>query len=139
MFAPAYERRWRNGDTLETEVVVHPLLRQFSAEGRSVAHFQGAYDLSIRDHFEMQRACQRHVDNATSKTVQLKRGTSADELSELYMEYLPELKGVTVYPDGSREDQPLTPLSLEEALRHIGSSDSGVPETQSCPGGVCEL
>lgn len=141
MFAPAYRRRWRIGDDLAEEVVVHPLLRRFVTEGRSVTHFRGAYDISLREGFEVQRACQRHVDNAISKTLQVRQGTSAEELSELYMEYLPELKGVTVYPEGSREDQPLSPLSLEEALRYISeeAASTAVAETPSCPGGACEL
>ena len=141
MFAPAYRRRWRVGDELAEEVVVHPLLRRFVTEGRSVTHFRGAYDISLREGFEVQRACQRHVDNAISKTLQVRSGTSREELSELYMEYLPELKGVTVYPEGSREDQPLSPLSLEEALRYISGTEtqSAVAETVSCPGGVCEI
>ena len=64
----------------------------------------------------MQRVCQKHVDNAVSKTVNVPHGTTPEALSDLLMEFLPDLKGVTVYPDGSRENQPLTPLPLEDAL-----------------------
>lgn len=137
MFAAAYERRWYNGDKRDMEIVVHPLFKEFLEAGRSVDHFQGTYDLSMRDHLEMQRICQRHVDNAVSKTINLQPGTSPHELSALYMEYLPELKGVTVYPEGSREDQPLTPLTVEQAREHIGAS-AGAAEA-SCRSGVCDI
>lgn len=139
MFAAAYRRKYRDGDALKEEIVVHPLFKQFVEEGRDVSHFQGAHDLAIRDHFEMQRVCQRHLDNACSKTINLPHGTSEEELSELYMEFFPELKGVTVYPDGSRENQPLTPMSLDEAMRHLGESGQGALSADACRNGSCDI
>ncbi len=139
MFAAAYERRWNNGDVKEMEVVVHPLFKSFVAAGRDVSHFQGAHDLSMRDHLEMQRVCQRHIDNAVSKTINIKPGTSVEELSDLYMEYIPELKGVTVYPEGSRENQPLTPLSLEEALQQAATAIEEATSFDSCKSGSCDI
>jgi ribonucleoside-diphosphate reductase alpha chain len=138
MFAPAYRRKFQDGDELREEVVVHPLFQQYVAEGRSVKHFQGAYQLKLRDHFEMQRICQKHLDNACSKTINVMPGTSAEELSDLYMEFLPELKGLTVYPEGSREDQPLTPLSIEEALEYAQTASAEV-EGGNCRSGSCEI
>ena len=138
MFAPAYRRKFRDGEELREEVVVHPLFQQFVAEGRSVKHFQGAYQLKLRDHFEMQRICQKHLDNACSKTINVLPGTSAEELSDLYMEFLPELKGLTIYPEGSREDQPLTPLTYEEALEYAQNSTAAV-DGGKCRSGVCDI
>lgn len=138
MFAPAYERRWWVGDARHSEVVVHPLLAEYVRCGLDTGHFQGTFDLSIRDHLEMQRTCQKHVDNAVSKTINLAPGTDPEELSDLIMEYLPELKGITVYPEGSRENQPLTPLSMEQAMEHIESS-TGTAGVDSCRGGVCDV
>ncbi len=141
MFAPAYRRKYRDGDALKEEIVVHPLLKEFILAGKDVKHFQGAYNLKMKDHFEMQRTCQKHLDNACSKTINVPQGTSAEELSDLYMEYFPELKGVTVYPEGSREDQPLTPMTLKEAIAIIQAEAPTLEETQSgrCKSGVCEI
>lgn len=138
MFAPAYRRKFRDGEDLREEVVVHPLFQQFVADGRSVKHFQGAYQLKLRDHFEMQRICQKHLDNACSKTINVLPGTSAEELSDLYMEFLPELKGLTVYPEGSREDQPLTPLTYEEALEYAQTATIAA-DGGKCRSGVCDI
>jgi ribonucleoside-diphosphate reductase alpha chain len=141
MFAPAHIRRYRDGDELKQEVVVHPLFKQYVEEGKSVKHFQGAYDLKLRDHFEMQRVCQRHIDNATSKTINVSPGTSVEELSDLYIEYFPELKGVTVYPEGSREDQPLTPIPLEDAIA-TAKGDKSVLKAyaqDTCKNGSCDV
>lgn len=140
IFAAAYERRYRKGEELAMEVVVDPMFKRFVAEGRGVEHFVGAHDLSMRDHLEMQRTCQRHVDNAVSKTINLPYGTSADELSALYMEYLPDLKGITVYPDGSRENQPLTPIPLDRATALAEEAVSAESlSADPCRSGVCEV
>lgn len=138
IFAMAYERRYRKGTEKAVEVVADPLFRRYVAEGRLTDKFQNSYDLRIKDHLEMQRTCQRHVDNAVSKTINLPPGTTAEELSELYAEFLPELKGVTVYPVGSREDQPLTPLSGEAAEQAV--MDSIVEAAGgSCRSGQCDI
>jgi len=139
MFAPAYERRYFDNDEKKVEIVIHPLLKKFIDEDRDVSHFQGAHDISLRDHFEMQRTCQKHVDNAVSKTINIPQNTSVDELSDLYMEYLPELKGVTVYPDGSREDQPLTPISLSKAIEHAQIAKQEATSIDSCKSGMCDI
>jgi ribonucleoside-diphosphate reductase alpha chain len=142
LFAPAHIRKFRKLDELAKEIVIHPLFKQFVEEGKSTKHFQGAYDLKLRDHFEVQRACQKHIDNAVSKTINVMPGTSAEELSDLYMEYLPELKGVTIYPEGSREDQPLTPLSIEEALAALKGKGDKILMSYSqdaCKDGKCDI
>lgn len=140
-FGPGHVRAFRDGEDLKRETVIHPLFQKMVEEGKDTSHFITSYDISMRSHFEMQRTCQRHVDNAVSKTINLAPGTSPEELSELYMEFLPDLKGVTVYPEGSREDQPITPLSREEATRivleKLGSS-GGALSADSCRiGGDC--
>lgn len=140
MFSPVHDRRFYEGPELKTERVVHPLLSKFLAEGRDISHFQGTFDIGLRDHFEVQRTCQRHLDNACSKTINLPQGTSEEELSELYMEFFPDLKGVTIYPDGSRENQPLTPLPLDEALRSITGHESLEAYAKDpCRGGSCDI
>lgn len=138
LFAAAYIRAWRKGEELVKEPNVHPLFKQFVEEGRDVSHFQGTFDLSLRDHLEMQRVCQKHIDNAVSKTINIVQGTSIEELSDAFMEYLPDLKGLTVYPDGSRENQPLSPLTIEEALNLLGA-ETGSASLDGCRNGVCDF
>jgi ribonucleoside-diphosphate reductase alpha chain len=138
MFAAAYIRRWMDQDVRKEEIVIHPLFKWFMDSGLSVKHFQGSHEIKLKDHFEMQRTVQKHVDNAVSKTINVPQGVSADELSELYMEYLPDLKGVTVYPEGSRENQPLTPMDLDEAIKHYKNATAEVTEGK-CHGGYCEI
>jgi ribonucleoside-diphosphate reductase alpha chain len=138
MFAAAYNRKFMDGDRRAEEIVIHPLFKRFLDENRSVEHFQGAHEIPMRDHLEMQRLCQRHLDNSVSKTVNIPQGTTEEELSELFMEFLPEIKGVTVYPDGSRENQPLTPIPLQEAIEKYKNAKVETTESR-CKSGVCQL
>lgn len=97
--------------------------------------------MKIRDHLEMQRTCQKHVDNAVSKTINLAPGTSPEELSELFMEFIPDLKGCTVYPEGSRDDQPLTPIPYDQALNLAKNSKVGqrMQSDDACRSGNCDV
>lgn len=139
MFAPAYVRKFQDGDKLKSEVVIHPLFKKAVEEGKSVKHFQGTQDLKIKDHFEVQRICQKHLDAACSKTISIPQDTTEEELSDLFMEYLPELKGTTIYREGSRKDQPLTPLSLDEALKHVAKAKVEATAKDGCKNGTCDI
>jgi ribonucleoside-diphosphate reductase alpha chain len=142
MYGPAYTMTYYIDaeKTKAKKVVVHPLFKKFIDEGKNVDHFQGAFDITLRDHFEVQRVCQRHLDNACSKTINVPAGTSEDELSDLFMEFFPDLKGVTIYPDGSREDQPLQHMSLEEAIACAKTATSVEAGTKvACKGGSCDI
>ena len=70
---------------------------------------------------------QNYVDHAISSTINMPAwGTSTNnenkvrEYGNILMKYLPELRGVTIYPDGSRSGQPLTPVPYEDAIKQIG-------------------
>jgi len=139
LFAKAMIRK----DRVSERVYVHPLYEKMIKENQEIPEwFVDAFDLQPKDHFEMQVACQKYCDASVSKTINLPKETTAEDLSSLLLEYIYDLKGVTVYRDGSREGQILNKMSLEEVKEHLASGkveSNMTVEDVSCITGTCEL
>lgn len=71
--------------------------------------FVTAHDIRPMEHVKMVSAIQKYVDLSISKTVNLSNNATIDDVMNIYMyAWKSGLKGVTVYRDGSREDQTLS-------------------------------
>ena len=67
-------------------------------------------------------------------------------MGDLWLEYLPEVKGTTFYRAGSRGQEPLEAIPLDEAMRLMSAGkhdhrDAEINEQNmmDCVDGVCEI
>ncbi|MFP3869452.1 MAG: vitamin B12-dependent ribonucleotide reductase [Syntrophobacteria bacterium] len=131
IFAISFLRKVLDGQEL---LEVHPLFRQIAkergfyseelmkeiAEKGSVQHidavpddvkklFVTAHDIHPEWHIRIQGAFQKYTDNAVSKTINFSYSATREDVRSAYLlAYHSGCKGLTIYRDGSRDQQVLS-------------------------------
>jgi ribonucleoside-diphosphate reductase alpha chain len=153
IFAVAYKRRYIDGNRLDgtetrrfqyyIDTAAQDLMDRYGVDGDSI---ETALDLAKdpERRVAFQADVQDYVDMGISSTLNLPAWGEADEdkvdeFARIIAKYAPRLRGLTMYPDGSRGGQPLVSVPLSEAkAAGIGvvfeeNSDN------ACKSGVCGI
>ncbi len=133
---------FRDDDAKDTSIAVFwcedPLVTKVRAIGFDPAEvLESQYEVSMEDSLATQAMFQEHyVDNAISFTINLRPEDmpSEDAMEEMLMKYLPRLKGTTVFPEKSRKNTPIQPLTKAQFDAHQGPKQVTTIEIE-CAGG----
>jgi len=109
IFATSYKRRVKKNDGFGREFdeykVYHPIIEKlFGTDEDLPDHVVTAHDIDPYFRVKMQGVIQKYIDSSISSTVNLKENVQKETVADIYMTaYKANLKGITVYREGSRE------------------------------------
>lgn len=145
MFSPIYiRRRFVNGEIVGDRYHQSTLVisKDFTDH---IGIAEGAYDVTPEGHFKVQALVQKYMDNAVSKTINLPKAYDEENLSDLWLDYLPQVKGSTFYREGSRANEPLEYVPTKDALEVLQNwkgdveNEDGTTSIDACITGLCDI
>jgi len=120
-----------------------PLAACKQIDDRTRALFVTAHDIAPSWHVRMQAVFQEHIDGAISKTINLPRSATIEDIAEIYHQaYRLQCKGVTVYRDGCRPDQPMSAEAKQHRCPHCRmpiAVEGGCSRCPQCGTTLCAL
>jgi ribonucleoside-diphosphate reductase alpha chain len=129
IFCVAYKRRYLKGQVVHYQYVIDPCAQRLIDQGVNPELIEDAYSLAenVERRVEFQAWLQKYVDHAISSTInipswgsELNNDSKVREFGDMLIKHLPNLRGMTCYPDGARGGQPLTPVKYATAIKHVG-------------------
>lgn len=145
LFASAYKRRYLKGNDWHYQYVIDSSAQRLMDAGVAIDKLESAYELANNPERRVafQSWVQRYVDHGISSTINLpspgEQTFTHKEFGNMLYGYLPGLRGVTCYPDGSRGGQPLNVVSLDEAYGSDGIEFAEIGNENACVSGVCGI
>ena len=137
IFSAMYQRRYRQGNVWKETLVVDPLFKEYHAAGKGLGAFVGAYDITPEDHMRVQATIQHYIDSSLSKTINLPEDFEPSTMIDQALEFMPSMKGMTVYRAGSKGNEPLKaiPLTKENVDKYMKEPN----ETANADGQACSI
>lgn len=147
IFCVAFQRRYKearhDGDVIRYQYVVDPTAARLIDEGVDPDSIEDAYSLAydVEKRVAFQAWLQQYVDHAISSTINLPYPIvdpqEVDDFAHMLYKYLPNLRGITAYPDGARGGQPLSAVPYAVAKENVGVVYEESEER--CKGGACGI
>ena len=86
-----------------------------------------ASELSVKEHVECVAEFAKWVDSGISKTVNLSNDATVDDVKKIYDYcYDNKIKGITIYRDGSRDNQPLKKETVKQEVQNIITNEEKI-------------
>ena len=148
VYSVAFKRRYlTDGTRWKHEFVVDPTAHTLIEMGINPDKIESAIDLAQdpERRIKFQHDVQAYVDQAISSTINLPAWDTEHNNADLIPQYVgwiqkyaKGLRGLTMYPDGSRGGQPITSVPYEEAINKKDMIFEDNSEEQ-CLSGVCGI
>jgi ribonucleoside-diphosphate reductase alpha chain len=148
IYAVAYRRRYlTDGTRWKHQFVVDGTAQALIDNGIKPDDIESAVDLAVEPErrIKFQFDLNKFVDHAISSTINIPAwGTDLNnedkvkDFAFIVKKYAPGLRGLTIYPDGSRGGQPISTVPYEEAHSKRGVIYEDNSEEQ-CLSGVCNI
>ena len=146
IFAVAYKRRYlKNGTKWHYQYVVDSAAQELiDLYGADPENIESALDLAsdYKRRIKFQADVQDYVDMSISSTINLPQWGSKEnnedtvsDFASTLADHAHRLRGFTVYPDGCRGGQPLTPVPYSDALGKLGEVFEESIETHD----ICDI
>ena len=146
IFAVSYKRRYlKNGTKWHYQYVVDSAAQELiDLYGTDPENIESALDLAsdYKRRIKFQADVQDYVDMSISSTINLPQWGSKEnnedtvsDFATTLADHAHRLRGFTVYPDGCRGGQPLTPVPYSDALGKLGEVFEESIETHD----ICDI
>lgn len=117
-----------DSDAKNTEIVIYwcedPLVAKVKNAGFEPSEvLEGQFDIQFSDSLKVQQMLQEHYcDNAISYTINLLPSMmpSEEDMEAELIKFLPLLKGTTIFPEKSRKNSPIQPITKEQFDSYTG-------------------
>ena len=128
MFEQIAKERGFYSETLMQRIAEHGTVHDIMEIPEDIRRvFVTAHEITPEEHIAMQSAFQKYTDNAVSKTVNFPNTATIEDVEKVYrLAYQAGCKGVTIYRDGSRDEQVLSTGKKEEKAAPVFEDKSAI-------------
>jgi ribonucleotide reductase alpha subunit len=145
IFCVAYKRRFLDSTDgkWKYQYVIDPTAHRLIESGVNPDDVEDAYALSynVERRIKFQADLQEYVDHGIASTINLPYPITdpheAYDFAQTLYQYLPRLRGVTVYPNGARAGQPLEAVAYEQVIGRTGITFEESGRDEQCRNGAC--